>query len=900
MKKTLRLLLLTMSLAMLNVLVYGQVGSINGYVYDLESAEPLEMANITVKGTQQGTSSDENGFFSLEVAGKAEVTIQISFIGYKTIEMNVMPGTGSLQLNLERDVIMGAEVVISASRVDEKIREAPLTIQKVSIRQIENAPSGDYFSDLSSMRDVEIINNSMGFKIFNARGFNTTAPLRVVQFIDGVDNQLPTINIVPGNMFGVNDLDIESIEVISGPASAMYGPNAMQGVLSYNTKSPFKYRGVTVRVKGGNREYGEAQFRYADVFAKGKLGFKITGSYMSAKDWTADDPVTNRYGNKNTPPTNFDDIINANAEAGIPVFQQFKDYADQYPDAYPGKVPFSMPGYMESQLYDGYTKNFKIGGGLFYKVNKDVMVRYEGRYSTGTSIYMGNNRAPLEGFSQMQQLLGLDYKGFSFKAYMNKDNTNNTYSLPATGVLMGVQSAKNYVGPAYLQTYMMTMAQLSGGFTNPLDNTWSQTASETAMNTANQQWLEPGTTVWDSVFNLVTTTNPPNGSNFSSKTTLYHLEGQYNHSFNSVDLNFGASFRNTNPVSNGTVFADTAGTKINVSEYGGFAQAIWNAVEGKLKVFGSIRADKSTNYDLQLSPRLALVYNVNRNHVLRLTGQSAFRSPAVSDQYQYLNKGYGFTIGNIDGYSNAYSMASFMAFSQSHDPGVLKTTYVNAVKPEQLKSIELGYNGLITDKLFVDLSLYYNMYSDLITYVTVMTPGGGAIAGEQSGIDAVMAGNVKPYLVSTNSGSDMNTHGMSVGLSYYIHPTLKVYGNYTYTELDTAGYNKSDDEILGFNTPTHKINIGAAGKIYKGFGFSINWRWVDVYTWESAFAPTPTVIPSYSVTDLQFSFEVPRLMSTLRVGGSNIFNQEYRQATGMPMVGGFYYASWTFNVDFKR
>jgi hypothetical protein len=206
MKKVLRLLLLTMLFAIFNAFVYGQGGTINGYVYDLESGEPLEMANISVKGTQQGTISDENGFFSLQVPGEAEVTIQISFVGYKTIELNVIPGTRSLQVNLERDVIMGSEVVISASRVDEKIMEAPLTIQKMSARRIANSPSGDYFSELSSMRDVEIINNSMGFKIFNARGFNTTAPLRVVQFIDGVDNQLPTINIVPGNMFGVNDL----------------------------------------------------------------------------------------------------------------------------------------------------------------------------------------------------------------------------------------------------------------------------------------------------------------------------------------------------------------------------------------------------------------------------------------------------------------------------------------------------------------------------------------------------------------------------------------------------------------------------------------------------------------------------------------------------------------------
>ncbi|MCK4568771.1 MAG: TonB-dependent receptor [Bacteroidales bacterium] len=895
MKKVLQFILLAIAAICLSSAVYAQTAAISGFVYDLDSGEPLEMANIKVKGTSIGSTSDENGFFSFDVSSTGKIFIEVSYIGYKDVEMEVEPGI-ILQIKLEPDVIMGAEVVISASRVDEKIMEAPLTIQKMNVKQIENAASGDYFSDLSNMRDVEIINNSIGFKVFNARGFNTTSQLRVVQFIDGVDNQLPTINIVTGNMFGVNDLDLESVEVISGPASAMYGPNAMQGVLSMNTKSPFKYRGVSLRFKAGTREYGEVQFRYADVFAKGKLGFKITGSAMTAKDWVADDPKANRYGNQPTPPQNFNQVIQDKADEGIPIFQQFVDYAAQYPDANPGMVQFKMPGYMESELYDGKTNNFKIGGGLYYKAMKEMMLSYEGRYSTGTSIYMGNNRAPMEGFYQMQHVLGLDYKGFSFKAYMSQDDTKNIYSLPATGVLMGFSSMKN-VGPAFLGTYVGSIAELSGGFSNPYNPAWGEVAEGSAMMAANGQWLQPGTSEWDAAFDKVTSNPPPFGSNFQNKTCLYHLEALYNHSFNKIDLNVGASFRNTNPVSHGAVFADTAGIKINVAEYGGFAQAIWNAVENRLKIFGSVRVDKSSNYDLQLSPRLAFVFNVNENHVLRLTGQSAFRSPAVTDQYQYLNKGYGFTIGNINGFGNAYTYSSVVAFDGTN-PQVLQTTYVDGVKPEQLQSIELGYNGLITKKFFVDLSLYYNMYSDFITYVEVARPNGDAVAGEPSGVEAIKTRNYTRYLVATNTNQDMNTYGASIGLTYFIKSTLKVYGNYTYSKLDTANFDKNF--MLAYNTPEHKINIGMEGKIYKGFGFALNWRWVDDYTWESVFAPYPNLIKSYNVTDLQFSFEVPRLMSTLRVGGSNIFNQEYIQATGMPQIGAFYYASWTFNFDFKK
>lgn len=894
MKKVFRLFFLTAACVLLTAsVVLGQGVKVNGYVYDLKTGEPLEMANIAVKGTSAGTTTNENGYFSVDVPAAEDVVLQVSFVGYKTIDFP-LSGQAKVNIRLEPEVIMGSEVVISASRVDEKIREAPLTIQKMNIRQIENSPSGDYFSDLAHMRDVEIINNSLGFKVFNARGFNSTAALRVVHFIDGIDNQLPTINIVTGNMFGVNDLDIESVEVISGPASALYGPNAMQGVLSVTTKSPYKYRGVSFKAKGGTREFGEFQLRYADVFAKGKLGFKVTASVMQALDWRADDPKANRYGNQPTPPQNLNQMIQDQADAGVGIFQQFLAYAGNNPNVNPGMKQFMMPGYMESELYDGKTDNYKIGAGLYYKIKPEMMVKYEGRYSTGTSIYMGNNRAPLEGFYQMQHILGFDWKGFSFKGYMSKDNTSNTYSLPATGVNMGFSSL-GFVIPAYLGTYVQTIAELSNDFSDPLSDNQVADAASAALTAANGEWLEPGTEAWNEAFEKVKSNPPPSGSNFQSITTIYHAEALYNHSFERVDLNVGASFRNSNPVSDGTVWDDTTGT-INVAEYAAFGQGIWDVVEDRLKLFGSLRLDKHQNYDMQLSPRLAVVFNIDKNHILRLTGQSAFRSPVLSDQYNYLNKGYEFTVGNINGFDNAYTLASVMAFDGSNAE-VLETIFVEAVKPEQLKSIEIGYNGLFARKLSFNFSAYYNMYTDFITYTQVVRPNSGT-AGEQSGVDDIGSRNYTRYLVATNSGEDINTYGFSGGLTYYINPTLKVYANYTYSKLDTADY--KDEMMIAYNTPEHKVNVGAEGKIYKGLGFALNWRWVDDYIWESVFAPYPNKIESYSVTDLQFSYEIPKLMSVVRIGAANLFDQEYTQATGMPRIGAFYYGSWTFKLDFRK
>src|SRR5690606_13423783 len=92
--------------------------------------------------------------------------------------------------------------------------------------------------------------------------------VRMVQFIDGMDNQAPGLNFPVGNLVGASDIDLASVELISGAASALYGANAFQGVVSMISKDPFNYPGLQVRVKGGSREMFDGQIRYANSFGK--------------------------------------------------------------------------------------------------------------------------------------------------------------------------------------------------------------------------------------------------------------------------------------------------------------------------------------------------------------------------------------------------------------------------------------------------------------------------------------------------------------------------------------------------------------------------------------------------------------------------------------------------------
>ena len=901
MMKNLQLMFLSI-LFLFPVAAMAQQYKIAGHIYDQQSNAPLGSANIVVKETQKGAISAEDGYFELYVDDREPLTIVITYIGYQTIEMVVEPGKKDLQVYMKSISVMGEEVVVSASRVSEQIRKAPATIHKINAKEIQASTSGDYFQELSKIRDVEIINNSIGFKIFNARGFNTTAPLRVVQYIDGVDNQLPTINIVPGNMFGVSDIDLAGVEVISGPLSAMYGPNAMQGVLSYTTKDPYSYKGISFKVSGGSREFLDAQFRYADAFFNNKLGVKIVGSYMNVKDWQADNPKANRYGNQPSPPLNINGVIAQQAEADPDgIYSQFQDYAETYPDANPGVKQFIMPGYMETELYDGYSNNLKLSGSIHYRFNKNLEAKYMYRYSTGTSFYMGNNRAPLKNFYQQIHLLELKGKQFTIRAYRSNDDTRNTYALNATGPLLGFAALPSASG-LYAGAYVETMASLTSNFMNPYSDSYGQESDNQGVAASNNAWLEPGTESFNQAFDQIVGTTPPTGSNFSSRTTFYIADGVYNIETKLVDVNLGASYRNMHPVSEGTVFEDTLqsdGTykEIYVNEYGGFAQGILKLLDDDLKVYGSLRLDKSQNYDLQFSPRLGVVYSL-KDHTFRFTAQSAFRSPSLSDQYQYLNRGRDIVIGNRDGVDNLYTTSSVNAFlppAGDMDPSGLQTTYVEAVKPEQLQSVEIGYNTIINNKIYLDLSAYYNRYTDFIGYVAATQPNSG-VAGEQSGVDDLLSGNFQKYSIATNSSTDIDSYGAGMGVNYYFWKNARAYFNYTYSNIDSTGI---DDQIIpGFNTPKHKINIGVAGeKLVRNFGFGINWKWADNYYWESIFASGP--VDAYNVLDAQVNYAIPSLYSIIRVGGTNILNQKYYQAYGMPEIGAFYYLSWTFNFSFR-
>ena len=157
---------------------------------------------------------------------------------------------------------------------------------------IKETPSANFYDALGTLKGVDITAASLGFKVINTRGFNSTSPVRSLQIIDGVDNQSPGLNFSLGNFLGSSELDIMKVEIIQGASSAYYGPNAFNGVISMTTRNPFMQQGLSIQYKFGERQLFENSIRYAEKF-QNKAGedifaFKINLSYMKAQDWEAD------------------------------------------------------------------------------------------------------------------------------------------------------------------------------------------------------------------------------------------------------------------------------------------------------------------------------------------------------------------------------------------------------------------------------------------------------------------------------------------------------------------------------------------------------------------------------------------------------------------------------------
>jgi iron complex outermembrane receptor protein len=906
--------------------------TIKGVVRDKKTGERLIGATVSVKGTGTGVSTDYEGTFTLKTTEALPLTIVTSYIGYASLETLVTGTDKPLDIRVVDNTQQLQDVEIRDTRVSEKQKQAPLTVETMDAISIKETPAANFYEGLSHLKGVDLTSASIGFKIINTRGFNSTSPVRSLQLIDGVDNQSPGLNFSLGNFLGASELDIQKVDLIVGASGAYYGPNAFNGVINMQTKSPFMFPGLSASVKVGERSLFEGAVRWAQVFknkkGEDKFAYKLNIFHMRAYDWEATNrDVTNQSPVDARNPGGYDAV---NTYGDENVSQYF--YTEPSSPVLIGRGYYLREGYNEKDLVDYNARNTKLNAAFHYKLTKDVEAIYASSFSTGTTVYQGDNRFSLKDILFFQNRVEVRKENkFFIRAYATNEDAGNSYDVYSTAIIMQNKAksdeawGKDYgnalsggLGAYIPQWYqrnanagLMLNSIPAAERLNFIENYWRTTLYDSlvyfhniARNAAtnnpsttggNYARFNPGTMAFDTAFqSTVSKTNQEGGSRLFDQSALYHIAGEYKFTALTLDFTTGGNFRLYAPYSKGTIFLDTGSHRIYNREGGAYLGVERKIINEQVKVSFTNRLDKNENFDLLWSPAATAVF-VYGKHVFRVSGSSAIRNPTLSDQYIFLNVGRAILIGNVDGHDSLVTVSSFRdGLNNGRDR--LQYFNVDPIRPEKVKTIEFGYRGsLFEDKFYYDLNYYHSWYTDFIGYKI------GAKVDWKPG--AIFPDYYQVYRVAANAKDQVTTQGFTVGVNYFYKKYLGFNANYSWNKLDRG--NSTDSIIPAFNTPEHKYNLGISGRDIdtriggleiRHWGYSINYKYQTGFDFEGS--PQYTgYVPAYDMVDAQLNKRVPIWHCTFKIGASNLLDNRVYQVYGGPRVGRLAYVSVLFELD---
>ena len=901
---------------------------VTGKLLDDYTSNPIDGAKIKVKGMNAGAFTDEKGAFTISLQAELPIVLISSFLGYSDMETLVSSALEPIVIRLKTDKTLNLEEVNVRSFATDKEKESALSIETMSLAEIQETPSTDFYEGLSHMKGVDLTSASLGFKVVNTRGFNSTSPVRTLQIIDGVDNASPGLNFALGNFLGASELDLMKVEVVSGASSAFYGPNAFNGVISMYTKSPFKFQGFSASVKGGERMLNEYALRYAKAFqnkdGEDKFAFKLNFSYLSADDWVADNAnsVAGLDTDENNP-GGYDAVNRYGDENLSPNINNALDIQSRWMT--PGLRRWHRTGYWEKDIVDYDTENLKASAALHYLFTEDIELVLASNLGTGTTVYQGDNRFSLKDILFVQNRLELRKKDdFFIRAYATNEDAGNSYDAVLTSFLMQDAASDDW------DWYNRYRGYWTGNITDQVRDldpnvVWEPTLGATldisaidsvvaanpeqmaiwhdeAEAFANQEhgdlggalaYFEPGTARFDSLLTDITskTSFLEGGSRIQDKSALYHLHGEKIFNTEFAKFTVGANGRIYTPKSEGALFSDTGGITIINREFGVYAGAEKRFKDDEWILKASMRVDKNENFNFLPSPALSLIWQPNKEHSLRATLTSAIRNPTLLNQYMYYNVGRAKLVGNISGYDSLVTIESLRDYYYTQNPDTLSYFNLDPIAPEEVKSVEVGYRGVLFKNLYVDMNYYFNSYTNFIGFTT-----GADITILQSGF---VVNDV--YRIATNSRERITTQGATVGLNYYLGDHYAINGNYSWNVLNK----ESDDPIIpAYNTPEHKFNIGFRGrdlaiKKFKGFGFNVNYKWIEGFIFEGSPQFTGSV-PTYGLLDAQVNKRIDKANLTIKIGASNLLNNQVLQVYGGPFVGRMIYTSLSFDWKDKN
>jgi iron complex outermembrane receptor protein len=632
----------------------------------------------------------------------------------------------------------------------------------------------------------------------NARGFNSSFNNRMLMIEDGRISVMPENGLPVGQFTPTPKVDLAGMEVLVGPGSALYGPDASNGVLYLRTKDPREFPGATLEVTGGNRNYADVQGRYAA--ARGNFGFKVAGEFQRADDW--------------------DNYLTYNSNGGV-------------------GVPGAPNTVREDALLDP--------------------VSWDARVLRGTAAgvyYAGRNRLEINGGWSRTDGVGQTNVGRNQLRDWDYNTVQARWTTPHW----------------YVNAY----------------RSQSQSGTSFALNRFAGAQLAPANAslAADSLRKL---------ADWPSDGRMYAAELQGNYTVPAL-LNtaivFGGQYRNDVVSSDRQWLTDRVTNEdVSNAQTGVYAQTT-TPVSRFLDVVLAGRLDDPEQYARQWSPKAGLVVKPREDHALRVTFNRAFKSPTILQTNFFIpdwtpvisiygNTG-GFTVTNATGGNTV-----------TYDP----------VQPEENRTWEFGYKGVIRDRLFVDVAHFRSSYENFLsplaiianpftsaalggpTYASPLAAGSNIPVNAQGRI--VNAANVTPVMLTYYNLGNAKVNGTDIGVNFLATDRVELRGTLSTVVLDSVRVPAGREEATTLNAPSTKWTLGFTARDVGPLTVGGTLRTVNAYYFRSGV--NTGVIPTFNTVDLNLSARVPGMQGALlNLGVSNLFtcsarNIEYQMAVaGVP------------------
>ncbi|MEO6168118.1 MAG: TonB-dependent receptor, partial [Chitinophagales bacterium] len=890
-------------LFLIPVTVFSQsTWTVTGFVKEDKEARAMVGVTISVQDRSTGTITDQRGFFQLSVPGvRNNFILNISHVGFETQQIKVTAPSSHLDIIMIENHLEAKEVVVTASRVSETILEAPVSILKMDANAVKETPAENFYAALPDYKGVDVLTNSILYKTINTRGFNNNANFRLVQLIDGIDNSLVGLGWPLGNVLGATDLDIEKVELIPGPASALYGANAFNGLVYITTKDPFRYQGFSAQVKNGFNQpdpvsndpalYTDLQLRYAKAF-NGRFAFKVNAGYLRGSDWLLTDS-SDIY-------LYVDDDLRG---PDNPARNAVNIYGDEVvkralvTDAQVHKIDVSRTGYYVHDLIDNASYSFKANAAANYRLNNHLELSYAFNFSQATTSY--SNLFNLKNILMYTNKLELKGAHFFIRAASLANDLGDSYNANS----LAVNINKKW------KTDSLWFLAFKEAYNENKD-------LDLARKYADIGRLIPGTESFENIMNsLRAVPFTRGGAKVIDRSSKYCLQSEYDFSsvVKIVDLVAGADYRLTRLNSEGTIFIDEPGEPLIVNQYAAFAQATKKLFRDHLKLLAALRFDKADNFKGVWAPRLAAVYHPGDQNYFRTSWQYGFRLPDPQLQFmdiQLSPKSHrlgGTAIVDAPYYSrhNSFTQASTVIFNSlvdsflmiypdsldaaiNHFSGVLQQSPYDYIQPEKVQTLELGYQRLLFgEQLYFDVNYFHNEYSGFIFSTVLVKPKSGGPGNPADLIDAAYAidsGAVENFMTVVNSPDKIIMDGIEMGASFLLPRGYKLTGNFTWIHSNVM----PGKHLPGIRTPPFKSNVSISNRdVIKHLGFMINWRWTDAVDNWSNVTDQENIdgyLPACSIIDAQVTYAIPTAALSIKAGASNLLNyyhQDYAQGSSI-------------------